>query len=267
MSWKRSSCDRWTASWSHRSLLRPSYSPALPRSDVGRLIKQLSVSGLVAQLACKVIWVSAGLQGEPVEWVRRPRETVHTNRVIYQGDCTSQTKRPSHWGCRGDAETWRPFRLRWVFDQENEEICSRIRWFFTLVWKGWFQKHVSTAPSETALLCGVIMIGVTEVCNRAAALVLNPSHWCTQTSDQTRLSARPWAHIHSQWSPLVKTTDLEPQRLNDTQSLVKSSKISVISNVIKEKKGWLIINVTNLKYRRFLKTKMCRKPINIEIWI
>ncbi|KAF6739474.1 Slit2-like [Oryzias melastigma] len=39
------------------SLLRPSYSPALPRSDVGRLIKQLSVSGLVAQLALQTVEV------------------------------------------------------------------------------------------------------------------------------------------------------------------------------------------------------------------
>lgn len=89
----------------------------LPCSGEERLIRQLFVKGLVGQLACKVIWVcvSAGqlaTGGKRVGVIvcvwgsKRGRESVYSNpwatasnkRVIYQRDCTSQTKHPSSLG-------------------------------------------------------------------------------------------------------------------------------------------------------------------------
>lgn len=105
---KHTQCDLLTVDSSSQSSGLPSCGlrQALPCSGEDQLIKQLFVKGLVAQLACKVIWVcvSAGqlATGGEISGVCEcvcvretecvysiPWETGGNKRVIYQGDCTS----------------------------------------------------------------------------------------------------------------------------------------------------------------------------------
>lgn len=179
---KHTQCDLLTVDSSSQSSGLPSCGlrQALPCSGEDQLIKQLFVKGLVAQLACKVIWVcvSAGqlatggeISGVCVRVCVLGRQSVCTvfpgRQAAIRGSFIKVTapvklNTPSSLDCHGNAEKWMPLwalmstvtwagrRGKCVRKRERKRGCLwGHSWAYSQVksgvWASYFTKRVIIA--------------------------------------------------------------------------------------------------------------------------